>query len=358
LGDRQGAETLADVLAGEAGVDEHAAAHGDRRIVVDAVVVDALGVTVRIDGERRVIEDKFGRVRERAVVLNRVVASQERGDAAVGHRTGHHVGVAADAAEVDVRAGGRAVEAGVGAEDVGDEITRAGGAGDQAAAVDLPAADEIARELGEAVEVQRAAEGMHEILLARAIDGVAQTEADGAAGEVGGAAEILPVAQQQGAGARLGEVRAGDDLTRQVDGDAVHDLQVAVDRGRGRAELETGHRQGVGDGRGTGGAAEEQVAGGERKGRELGSRDVARGRIGDGEGVQGRTHRGEVITRVSGGDLGGGGRDQGGVGEGRRAGVARESDDGSAGGGSDREVLSRSRGRGVGAEDEGRAVRD
>ena len=358
MGDGQGAEALADIFAGEAGIDERGAAHADGRAVADAVVVNPLGVSVRIDRELRVVQDEFGSIEEGTVVLERIITAQEGRDAAVTHRAGHGERIAADAAEIDVRAGGRAVEAGVGSGQVGDEVTGTGRTGDQAATVDLATGGEVTDELGEAVEVESAAKGVHEILLSSAIDGVAQTEADGAAGEVRRAAEILTVAEQQGAGAHLGEVRAGDDLARQVDGDAIHDLQVAVDRGHGRTELETRHRQGVGDGRGTGGTAEEETAGGEREGRELRAGDIARGRVGDGEGVQGRTHRGQVIGRVSGGDLGGGGRDQGGIGERRRAGVAGEGDDGGARGGSNGEILGRSSGRGVGAQDEGGPIGD
>ena len=110
----------------------------------------------------------------------------------------------------------------------------------------------------------------------------------------------------------------------------------------------------MGDGRRAGGATEEQVAGGEAERGELRTGDVARGRVGHGERVQGRTQQAEIVTRRGGGDLRGGSRHKGGVGEGGGRGVVREGHDVAAGSRSDGEVLSRSGGRGVGAQDEDR----
>ena len=114
----------------------------------------------------------------------------------------------------------------------------------------------------------------------------------------------------------------------------------------------------MGDGRRTGGATEEQVAGGEAERGELRTGDVARSRVGHGERVQGRTQQAEIVTRRGGGDLRGGSRHEGGVGEGGGGGVVREGDHVGAGGRRGGEALVRSRGGRVGAEDERGAVRD
>ena len=327
FGQGERAEAFADVLAGEAGVDEDTAAHGDRGRVVDAVIVHELGVTVGVHRERRIVQDELGGIEEGAVVLEGVGAAHEGRDAAVAEGAGHGERVAADAAEIDVRAGGRAVEADGGAREVGHEVAGAGRAGDEAAAVDLAAVREVTDELGEAVEVERAAEGVHEILLTGAVDGVRKAELDRAARDIRRAAVVLAVVQQQGARAHLDEGGARGNLPGQVDGHAVHDLEV-TDLGRGgAAEFETRHREHVGDGRSADVAAEEQAAGSEGKGRELRAGDIARGRVGDGEGVQGRTHRGEVVGRIGRGDLRGRGRDEGGIGQRGGRGVVREGDD-------------------------------
>ena len=358
MGDGQRAEAFADIFAGEAGIDERGATHGDGRAVVDAVVVDPLGIPVRIDRERGVVQDELGSVEEGTVILERVVTAHEGRDAAVPHRTGHGERIAADAAEIHVQAGSRTVETGIISRQVGDEVTGPGRAGDQAAAVHLAAVVEVADELGEAVEVEGAAEGGEEELLTRAVDRVVKPESDGAARDVGRAAPELATVQQQGAGAHLGERRAGDDLAGEVDRGAVGHLEEAGVGGRRRTQFDTRHRERMGDGGGTGGAAEEQVSGREAERGELRAGDVARGRVGHGEGVQGRTHRGQVVTGVSGGDLGGSGRDQGGIGERRRAGVTGKGDHRGARGRGDREVLGRGRSRGVGAQDEGGSVGD
>ena len=212
--------------------------------------------------------------------------------------------------------------------------------------------------MGEAVEVERTAVGVHEVLLAGAVDGVAETEFDGTARDIGGAAVVLSVVKQQGTRTHLGEVRTHDDLAGQVDGHAVHDLEVASVSHGGGSELKSGDRQRVGDGRRTGGASEEEVAGGEAERGERGPGDVARVRIGHSERVQGRTHQAEIVARRGRGDLSGGGRHEHGVGEGRGGGVIREGDDGGTGGRRDGEGLGRGRGGGRGAEDEGGAVCD
>ena len=358
LGNGQRAEAFADVFAGEARVNQDTAAHGDGRAVAHAVVVHELGIPVGVDRERRVVKDQLRGIEERTVILQRVATTEEGGDAAVAQRTGHFERIAADAAEIDVSSRGRTVETGTRSGKVGDEVAGPGRAGDEAAAVDGAAVQEVTDELREAVEVEGATVGVHEILLAGAIDGVIETEPDRAARDVGGGAVVLAAIEQQGTRAHLREGAAGGDLAGQVDGDAVHDLEEAGNGRGGGAELEAGDRQRVGDGRRTGGATEEQVAGGEAERGELRTGDVARSRVGHGERVQGRTQQAEIVTRRGGGNLRGGSRHQGGVGEGGGRGVIRESDDGSAGGGSDGEVLSRGGGRGVGAEDEGGAVRD
>ena len=358
LGDGQRAEAFADVFASEAGVNQDTAAHGDGRAVAHAVVVHELGIPVGVDRERRVIQDQFGRVKQGTVILQRVATAEEGGDAAVAQRTRHFERIAADAAEIDVSSQGRTVETGIRSGKVGDEVAGPGRAGDEAAAVDLAAVQEVTDELREAVEVEGATVGVHEILLAGAIDGVIETEPDRAAGDVGGGAVVLAAIEQQGTRAHLREGAAGGDLAGQVDGDAVHDLEEAGNGRGGGAELEAGDRQRVGDGRRTGGATEEEITGGKAERGELRTGDVARVRVGHGERVQGRTHRGEVVTRRGGGNLRGGSRHQGGVGEGGGGGVVREGDHVGAGGRRGGEVLSRGGGRGVGAEDEGGAVRD
>ena len=290
--------------------------------------------------------------------MQRIAAAEEGSDAAMAELTGHGESEAADATEIHAHTGSRAVEAGIGSGQVGDEVAGPGRAGDEAAAVHLAAVLEVTDELGEAVEVERAAEGVHEILLTRAVDGVAQAEFDRTTRDIRVAAPILSVAQEQFAGAHLGERRASDDLAGEVDRGAGGHLEEAGVGSRGRAQLDARHRERVGDGAGTGGASEEEVTGGEAERGERGAGDVARGRIGHSERVQGRTHRGEVVTRRGGGDLGGGSRHQGGVGEGGGRGVVREGDDVGAGGRRGGEALVRSRGGRVGAEDERGAVRD
>ena len=126
----------------------------------------------------------------------------------MAERTSHGERKAANAAEIDVSSRGRAVETGVRTVQIGDERTRTGTVrtGDEAAAVHLAAVLEVTHELGEAVEVERPAVGVHEILLAGAVDGVAETEFDGTARDIGGAAVVLAVVKQQGSRAHLGEV--------------------------------------------------------------------------------------------------------------------------------------------------------
>ena len=102
--------------------------------------------------------------------------------------------------------------------------------------------------MGEAVEVERTAVGVHEVLLAGAVDGVAETEFDGTARDIGGAAVVLSVVKQQGTRTHLGEVRTHDDLAGQVDGHAVHDLEVASVSHGGGSELDAGNRQCMSDG--------------------------------------------------------------------------------------------------------------
>ena len=227
LGDGQRAEAFADVFASEAGIDQDAAAHADGGGVADAVVVHPLGIPVGVDRERRIIQDQFRGIEERTVILQRVATAEEGGDAAVAQRTRHGERIAADATEIHAHTGSRAVEAGIGTRQIGDEVAGPGRAGDEAAAVHLAAVLEVTDELREAVEVERAAEGVHEILLAGAIDGVVETEFDGAARDVGGGVVVLAAIEQQGARAHLREGGAGGDLTGQVDGHAVHDLEVA-----------------------------------------------------------------------------------------------------------------------------------
>ena len=89
---------------------------------------------------------------------------------------------------------------------------------------------------------------MHEVLLAGAVDGVAETELDGTARDIGGAAVVLSVVKQQGTRAHLGEIRTHDDLAGQVDGHAVHDLEVASVSHGGGSELDARNRQCMSDG--------------------------------------------------------------------------------------------------------------
>ena len=227
LGDGQRAEAFADVFAGEARVNQDTAAHGDGRAVAHAVIVNEPGIPAGIDRERRVVEDQLRGIEERAVVLKGVATTEEGGHAAVAQRTRHFERIAADAAEIDVSSRGRTVETGTRSGKVGDEVAGPGRAGDEAAAVDLASVLQVTDELREAVEVERAAVGVHEVLLAGAIDGVVETEPDRAAGDVGGGTVVLAAIEQQGTRAHLREVGSGGDLTGQVDGDAVHDLEVA-----------------------------------------------------------------------------------------------------------------------------------
>ena len=234
LGDGQRAEAFADVFASEARIDQATATHADGGGVADAVVVHPLGIPVGVDREQRVIQDQFGSIEERTVVLKGVVTAEEGGDAAVAERTRHGERIAADAAEIDAHTGSRAVEAGIGKMQIGDEVAGTGGAGDQAAAVHLAAVLEVTDELGEAVEVERAAEGVHEVLLTRAVDGVAQAEFDRTTRDIRVAAPILSVAQEQFADAHLGERRASDDLAGEVDrGAGGHLEEAGVSHGGG-----------------------------------------------------------------------------------------------------------------------------
>ena len=114
LGNGQGAEAFADVFAGEAGVNQDTSTHANGRAVADAVIIHPLGIPVGIDREGRVVKDQLGGIEERTVILKGVAAAEEGGDAAMAERTGHGERVAADAAEIDVRAGSRAVETRVG----------------------------------------------------------------------------------------------------------------------------------------------------------------------------------------------------------------------------------------------------
>ena len=327
----QGAEAFADVFAGDTRIDQDAAAHADGGAVADAVVIDPLDGAVGIDRERRVVQDQLGGIEERAIISERVGAAEESGDAAMAERAGHGERKAADSSEINAYTGGRAMEISVSSVQIRHERTVARRARDEATAVGFSAILEIAHELGEAVEVERTAVRVQEILLSGAIDGIVEAQSDGAVRDIGPAAVVLAIVEQQDSRAHLHEIRSRDDLAGQVDGHAVHDLEGAgVRRGDG-TEFKSGDRQRVGDGRRTGGASEEEVAGGEAERGERGPGDVARVRIGHGERVQGRTHRGEIVARRGRGDLGGRGRDEGGIGEGAGGGVIREGDDRGAG---------------------------
>ena len=117
---------------------------------------------------------------------------------------------------------------------IGHQRSVARRTGDQTATIRRAGGDVIARELGKTVEVERAAERVHEIELAGAEDGVVEAKLDRAAGDSGLTSPILTAAQQQGARAHLDDVAAGGDLAGQVHGDAVHNLEVAFDGSGGR----------------------------------------------------------------------------------------------------------------------------
>ena len=220
LGDRQRTDRLGRGLVVEPTEREAAAAHRDRRRVVQAVVVLDAEVAVVIDRQRGVVQRDRRRVRQRAVVAEGQRTAGEGGRAAEGLGAAELERKAADTGEAQVGTRDGAHERLARTVHVGHEVGRRGaGVRDRATGIGSRAeGDQAADQLRRAVEVERAVRLDVEEIGAAGPEGVvASVELERTAEDGRLAAVILLTRDRERARALLGEVGIGDHRARQVE---------------------------------------------------------------------------------------------------------------------------------------------